>query len=144
MFYIIVLLSHTDLQALHRASVYERRKSLCHIARFWQSSKSSEELDLLRAEREALSRRQGERGGELERLRSEVDKAEQREKDEEDELKKLRDYQGQIKDMQVKRMQVWMLIDWHNVQMHFISHHELLVFDLATGTTGRNLSECGP
>jgi len=53
-----------------------------------------------------LARRQGERGGELERLRAEVDKAEQREKDEEDELKKLRDYQGQIKDMQVKRMQV--------------------------------------
>ncbi len=60
-----------------------------------------------------MARRQGERGGELERLRAEVDKAEQREKDEEDELKKLRDYQGQIKDMQVKRMQVravWLLL----------------------------------
>ena len=71
-----------------------------------QSSKASEDLELLKAEREALSRRQGERGGELERLRAEVDKAEQREKDEEDELKKLRDYQSQIKDMQIKRMQV--------------------------------------
>jgi hypothetical protein len=41
-----------------------------------------------------------------------VDKAEQREKDEEDELKKLRDYQGQIKDMQIKRMQVLDLISY--------------------------------
>ncbi len=73
---------------------------------FGQSSKNSEDLELLRAEREALSRRQGERGGELERLHADVEKAEQREKDEEDELKRLRDYQGQIKDMQIKRMQV--------------------------------------
>ncbi len=73
---------------------------------FGQSSKSSEDLELLRAERAALARRQGERGGELEKLRSDVEKAEQREKDEEDELKRLRDYQGQIKDMQIKRMQV--------------------------------------
>jgi hypothetical protein len=73
---------------------------------FEQSSKSSEDLELLRAERGALARRQGERGGELERLRSEVEKAEQREKDEEDELTRLRNYQGQIKDMQIKRMQV--------------------------------------